>query len=765
MSVVYLAEQSEPVKRRLALKILKPGMDSKQIIARFESERQALAVLDHPNIAKVFDGGVAESGRPYFVMERVRGVPITDYCDDQRLSNEARLKIFIEVCSAVQHAHNKGLIHRDLKPSNILVGVVDGRPHPRIIDFGIAKATSAPLTEQTLVTRIGQVIGTPQYMSPEQANITGLDVDTRADVYSLGVVLYELLVGAVPVDVRGVSDPAIHVALREKDPPRPSTRYTDLGDTREEVAKARRTEPDGLRRQLRGDLDWIVMRAIERDRTRRYETVNALAMECRRFLDHQPVLARPPSAGYLLNRFIRRNMMAVVAASVAVLAVVAGAAVAMLGYVRATEAEQAAIIEAETSSQVSDFLVRLFEVSDPSEARGNTITAREILDRGTASIDEDLAGQPEVQATLMQTMGRVYHKLGLYENADILLQRALASRRRMQGDPVELATGLQLRAELLVDRGDYEEAGQLLDEAMSIVDVGGSDPEQVVSLLNTRAFLYQNQARYSEAEAILTRALSLLPSSDSAAQTDIADSLTSLAIVYRKTGAYDEAEAAFLRALAIREYVLGPDHPAVATTLNSMSILYIRRKDWDMAEQLQLRAMAIREEALGEQHPEFAKSLNNLAGIYIMRGDKADGIPYLERALRIREATLGSDHPSLGEAMHNLAVLHYDLEDYEEAMTWETRAISIKKRALNPGHPDLALSLHNYALILSELGRYDESEALLQQVLDMQAEALGQSHPARISTLKSYRKLLLATNRDADAERTMHEIRELEEGD
>ena len=226
MSVVYLAEQSEPVKRRVALKILKPGMDSKQVVARFESERQALALLDHPNIAKIFDGGIADSGRPYFVMEQVKGVPITDYCDNQKLSNEERLKVFINVCSAVQHAHLKGLIHRDLKPSNILVGVVDSKPQPIIIDFGIAKATSTTLTEATLFTKIGQIIGTPQYMSPEQADLTGLDIDTRTDIYSLGVVLYELLTGTVPLDLRAIGDQAMQIALKEKDPPKPSTKYT-----------------------------------------------------------------------------------------------------------------------------------------------------------------------------------------------------------------------------------------------------------------------------------------------------------------------------------------------------------------------------------------------------------------------------------------------------------------------------------------------------------------------------------------------------------
>ena len=431
MSIVYLAEQSEPVSRRVALKIIKPGMDSKQVVARFESERQALAVLDHPNIAKIFDGGIAESGRPYFAMELVKGVAITDYCDDQRLNNEERLKLFINVCSAAQHAHHKGLIHRDLKPSNILVGVVDGEPQPKIIDFGIAKATTVTLTEATLYTRIGQVVGTPQYMSPEQADAAGLDIDTRTDIYSLGVVLYELLVGTVPLDLRAIGDHAMQVAIREKDPSKPSTRFTELGDTKDEVAKVRRTKPDRLRQQLKGDLDWIVMRAIEKDRTRRYETINALAMECQRFLKHEPVLARSPSVGYLTGRFIRRNRLMVMAGTVALIAVLAGATAATLGFIRATESEQVARQEAATARATSQFLVDLFEVSDPwaftpvSAKSGTDITAREILDMGAERLRTDLKDQPEIQSGLMTTIGRVYMGLGLPDLAMPLVQEGL----------------------------------------------------------------------------------------------------------------------------------------------------------------------------------------------------------------------------------------------------------------------------------------------------------------------------------------------------
>jgi tetratricopeptide (TPR) repeat protein len=450
--VVYMAEQTEPVRRKVALKVIKLGMDTKQVIARFEAERQALALMDHPNIAKVLDAGATETGRPYFVMELVKGIRITEYCDQHHLATAERLGLFTQVCQAIQHAHQKGIIHRDIKPSNILVTLHDGVPVPKVIDFGIAKATEQPLTEKTVFTAFGQFMGTPAYMSPEQAELSGLDIDTRSDIYALGVLLYELLTGRTPFDAKELLQAGLDEMrriIREEEPMRPSTRLSTMVDADlTEVAQRRQSVPAQLTRFIRGDLDWIVMKCLEKDRTRRYETANGLAMDLRRHLRNEPVVACPPSAVYRFQKLVRRNRLAFVAFAAVVAALLAGLGIATWEFLEksraynwAVQAEKNAQTEAAKSQQVARFLKETLLAAGPSVARGRDATVlREMLEKTSERVSSEIKDQPQVQGDLYSAIGNTFVDIGEHRRAITNFEQAVTSYHLVfQGDHTNLA--------------------------------------------------------------------------------------------------------------------------------------------------------------------------------------------------------------------------------------------------------------------------------------------------------------------------------------
>jgi len=432
MGTVWLAEQSAPVKREVAIKVIKSGHYSEHSMQRFDLERQSLAMMNHPAIAKVFDAGSTPEGQPYFVMEYVSGLPITTYCKQKHLSVRERIELMIKVCEGVQHAHQKAIVHRDLKPSNILITEVDGNPGPRIIDFGIAKAIETAGEEDVTMnafTQAGGLVGTPGYMSPEQANPSIVDIDTRTDVYSLGVVLYELLTASLPFDPKQWKTKPLHEVLRqlqEEDPQRPSTRVSTDSTS---AAENSGTEPQRLVRQLRGDLDWITLKALEHDRECRYNSPSELSADLSRYLSDEPITARPPRVAYRARKFARRNRL-VVGFTAALLLVIVGFAISM------TIERNRARREAETSKRVSDFMASMFKISDPSASRGNSVTARELLDKASAQIENGLGQDPQVQARLMQTMGATYRGLGLYDQARTLLEHAVAIQKRSLGPEI-----------------------------------------------------------------------------------------------------------------------------------------------------------------------------------------------------------------------------------------------------------------------------------------------------------------------------------------
>jgi serine/threonine protein kinase/Tfp pilus assembly protein PilF len=714
MGYVYEAEQTEPVRRRVALKVIKTGMDTRQVVARFEAERQALAVMAHPNIAKVLDAGATDDGRPFFVMELVRGLPVNEYCDVHKLSVSQRLQLFVLVCQAVQHAHQKGVIHRDLKPSNVMVAEEGGVAEPKVIDFGIAKATGQQLTEKTLVTEHGQAIGTPAYMSPEQAERSGLDVDTRTDIYSLGVMLYELLVGRLPLDP---SDLGVHafmaqLVMRETDPPTPSARLSSLGDAQKRIADHRHVDPSALRRELKGDLDWITMKAMEKDRTRRYESANGLALDIQRFLKNEPVLARPPSAQYRFGKFVRRHRAVVFAGSIVAFGLVAGAVMATVGMVRATRAEALAAREAAAAQQVADFLVSIFEVSDPGETQGNSITARELLDAGAARIETELADQPVVQARLMSTIGYVYYQLGLYNRAASLLEEArIVSERELAPDDLAVA-----------------------------------------NVLNQLAILYRDQGRQVEAEDLFLRALAIREGAEGLGGPDIASTLTNLGSLYAEQGRYEEAEALLRRAVEIDSTAFGPTDPRTMANISNLAVNLWYQGRLDEAEPLFRRVLEIEEETKGPDHPDVGESLNNLGALYWMMERYADAEPLYERAYSIFENALGPDHPYTAAVLNNLGETFWIQGKYADAERMYLRSLTIKQEQ-QPGHPTVATTLYNLGNLYRDMESYDVAEDYYNRALEIRERELGPESSGVAEVLEAYAAMLRAANRDGEAER------------
>jgi len=631
MGEVWLAEQTHPVRRQVALKIIKAGMDTTQVVARFEAERQALAVMDHPAIARVFDAGATPEGRPYFVMEYVRGEGIASYCNKHKLSIPSRIDLFLQVCDGVQHAHQKGIIHRDLKPSNILVTVQDDRPVPKIIDFGVAKAITQHLTDRTLYTEQGVLIGTPEYMSPEQAEMTELDIDTRTDVYALGVVFYELLTGALPFDGKALREKGVEEirrTIREVDPPRPSTRVTTLAASSETNERTTRE----LARDLRGDLDWITMCSLEKDRTRRYGSVSDLAADLRRHVEHLPVLASPPSTVYRARKFARRHRAGVLVAATLASLLVAFAVTMTVQARRITREWERANREAQAAKEITEFLVGLFSVSDPSQAKGNTVTAREILDQGAQRIGA-LSSQPPLQARLQRTLGGVYTSLGLYALADPLLERALETERR----------------------------------------VLGLDSRETMDTLFAVGELRYYELRFGEAEAAYREAAQRRRAVLGADARDTLEADMAVASACMQQNRFDEAERLFRPALERQQRVLGDDDSLTLNTLNEMSVLYFRQGRYAEGMPFIERAWRLHLKLFGENAPRTLISQGNLADTLakLKRYDEAEQL--FRTAITGQERVLGRQHPTTRRTVAKLVVMYEAWGKSEKAAEWRAK--------------------------------------------------------------------------------------------
>lgn len=713
MGVVYEAEETVPVRRRVALKLVRKGLDdAREVLARFDAERRALAVMSHPGIARVLQAGSTDDGEPYFAMELVRGLPLTEFCDTKRLAVRERLQLFIGICEAVQHAHQKGVIHRDLKPSNILVTDEDGTPQPKIIDFGIAKALGPPPADAAR-TLAGFAMGTVAYMSPEQASTTAIDVDTRADIYSLGVMLYELLVGALPHDPAqvGVFEFLARLASGDTMPPTPSAGLSTVLAQSDAIAERRRTDLRHLQRALRGDLDWITMKAMHPDRVLRYETANGLAADLRRHLSNEPVAARPPSTRYRLEKFVRRHRMGVIVAGVASVLVTVSSVVATVGFVRARRAEQLAAEEAAAATQVADFMVDLFRQSDPNVQRRQNMTALALLEQGIRRVKMDLASQPLLQARLMQTMGTVETSLGKFAEARELLDAVLRTRERLLGaDHPLVGETLTSLGELTRERGELDEAEQYLTRALAIREEAlGPHNVDVATTMSMLAVLRVRQTRLAEAESLYQRVLVIdaLVREPNDART-LRD-MRGLAAVYRAMDRKVEADSLWRLVLQRQEQSLGADHPDVGSTLNNLGTLAYFDGRYEEAARYYARSRPIIEKAFGRDHPQTSGVINNQGEVLWKLKRYAEAEPLLRQALAIKERVYTPQHASIGISLNGLAGVLRDSGRPSEAEPLYQRALVIREQGSNP--TDLAETLRDYAVLLRATGRGAQAAA------------------------------------------------------
>ena len=760
--VVYMAEQEKPVRRRVALKVIKLGLDTKSVIARFEAERQALALMDHPNIAKVLDAGATENGRPYFVMELVRGNKITDYCDQNDLSTEARLELFVQVCQAVQHAHQKGIIHRDIKPSNLLVADHDGRPVPKIIDFGIAKATTDQrLTDKTLFTAFEQFIGTPAYMSPEQASLSGLDIDTRSDIYSLGVLLYELLTGRTPFNAKELLQAGldeIRRTIREQEPPRPSTCLsTMVGSDLTAIAKHRKTEPPNLIHVVRGDLDWIVMKCLEKDRTRRYETANGVAMDVLRHLNSEPVVARPPGKLYKFQKLVRRNKLTFTAASAVTAALIIGLGVAIWSFFkeqqarREAEAErEIAKTEAAKATAISVFLEQALRSANPDQLKGSDYTVRQLLDDFSSGLENQFQNQPEVEAEVRVTLGRAYYRLGFPDKSQPQIERALMLRRRIFGEHEPVAATLVDYAWTFFEQADYGNGESQAREALAIYRKCGTAGEPVISALWVLAELVAAQGRAKEVDAIAQEALTIAGKSPGTEFPETASVLHVLAEVKNYQGKFDEGASWASNAVAMHRRLHSADHPETAWALLSLGVALRRQEKLNASEAATREALRIFRKYYPSGHKSVVAAMNELRLAQESKGDYATAeAPELEM-LGARRATLGNDSTAVGETLSRLAeLLRFQSNIVAEQAYRDALTIYTKLGAV--GSDQYAAVVRSLRNVLMAENKPAAVEALYQEVIAAQRSAFGADSSAAATTLFGLANFLKSQNRPEEA--------------
>jgi len=764
MGEVWAADQLAPVRRTVALKLLKAGMDTRQIVARFAAERQVLALMQHPGIAQMFDAGVTDDGRSFFVMEYVDGVRITEYCDNAGLGVAERLLLFQQVCDAVQHAHQKGVIHRDIKPSNVLVAMQDGRALPKVIDFGLAKLTSQDLNEASL-TEVGTMLGTPAYASPEQMSLGMIDVDTRSDVYSLGVLLYELLVGVLPFETDAAGPAALlelRKSIRELEPTRPSTRLSRLGNRGSDLARLRGTETLALRRQLRGDLDWIVMKALEKDRSRRYTSPEDLARDTKRYLEHQPVLAGSPTAMYRMSKFVRRHRLGTAFAAVLLVLIVAFAVMTAIQVKQIAAARDRAQAEVAKSSSINNFLQETLGAADPWET-GADVTVRSTLATAAKKIDTTFKNQPLVAAAVQRTIGKTYTGLGRFDDAEPLLQAALKTRVAQLGrahpDVTESMSDL---AYLEQRRGNYDLAAERYREVLAMRRKLFGDKHALVAdtLLALAGDLYAKNdldgAYAAGQESLATRERLF-----GAKSLEAATVLTQLSAVVAGRGDYPHAEELARQGYEITKQLVGSEDARTAMTASNLGVIYYRESQPEKAEPLYRYAVEVMSKEAGENNPDTITAKENLGGVLLRLKRYDETLALLNDVLARRKAVLGENNRWVARSMVNIATVLRRAERLDEAQKEYAEAVPRFIQAYGPNHRESAQVLYSYGVLRNKRHEYAEAERLLRQSLAIQLSQFSDDHPDIADTRLALGEALTGRDQFSEAEATLLRAREV----